>query len=112
MVGFYAAMDMICLTSKNEGTPVTLIEAQASGVPVISTNVGGVQDIILAEETGIILTHQAHEALAENLLTLSLNEHLRSKMSQNARNFVKHRFSYHRLVEDMDQLYKQELMHE
>ena len=112
MVGFYAAMDLVCLTSLNEGTPVTLIEAQASGVPVISTNVGGVRDIILDKETGILLNEQAHEAFAENLLTLGLNEHLRLKMSQNARNFVKHRFSYHRLVEDMNQLYKLELAHD
>ena len=112
MAGFYAAMDLVCLTSLNEGTPVTLIEAQASGVPVISTNVGGVRDIVLDKETGILLNEQAHEAFAENLLTLGLNEHLRLKMSQNARNFVKHRFSYHRLVEDMNQLYKLELAHD
>ena len=41
-----AGMDIICLTSKNEGTPVSLIEAQASGNPIVSTNVGGIENVI------------------------------------------------------------------
>ena len=55
MTESYPAMDMVCLTSFNEGTHVSLIEAQASGITVISTNVGGVKDIIDENQTGIIL---------------------------------------------------------
>ncbi len=44
---FNAGMDLICLTSNNEGTPVSLIEAQAANIPVITTDVGGVRDIVL-----------------------------------------------------------------
>ena len=44
---FNAGMDIICLTSKNEGTPVSLIEAQASNKPIVTTNVGGVENIVI-----------------------------------------------------------------
>jgi len=106
MEQFYSAMDIVCLTSKNEGTPVTLIEAQAAGKPVISTNVGGVVDVVKNLETGFIMEGFDPNELSKHMINLYLNEHLRTKMSQNARNFVKDQFSYRRLVNDMDKLYK------
>jgi glycosyltransferase involved in cell wall biosynthesis len=112
MTTFYPAMDIVCLTSLNEGTPVSLIEAQASGIPVISTNVGGVKDIVQANETGIIMEGRAQDELAKHLIELHLNRSLRMKMSQNARNFVKEKFTYQRLVDDMDSLYKTLLSNE
>ena len=112
MTTLYPAMDIVCLTSLNEGTPVSLIEAQASGIPVISTNVGGVKDIVQANETGIIMEGNSEAELAKHLIELYLNKSLRMKMSQNARNFVKEKFTYQRLVEDMDSLYKTLLSNE
>lgn len=112
MTLFYPAMDVVCLTSINEGTPVSLIEAQASGIPVISTNVGGVKDVINPNETGIILNEHSAVELSNHLIELHLNRELRIKMSQNARNFVKERYTYHRLVADIDGLYKTLLSNE
>jgi len=112
MTTLYPAMDIVCLTSLNEGTPVSLIEAQASGIPVISTNVGGIKDIVQANETGIIMEGNSEEELAKHLIELHLNKSLRMKMSQNARNFVKEKFTYQRLVDDMDSLYKTLLSNE
>ncbi len=112
MTGCYPAMDIVCLTSLNEGTPVSLIEAQASGIPVISTNVGGVKDIIVEKKTGIILKEKSAEELSKHLIDLHINENLRVKMSQNACNFVKEQFSYQRLVTDVDLLYKRLLVNE
>ncbi len=112
MTLFYPAMDVVCLTSINEGTPVSLIEAQASGIPVISTNVGGVKDVINPNESGIILNEHSAEELSKRLIELHLNSELRRKMSQNARNFVKERYTYHRLVADVDGLYKTLLSNE
>ena len=48
----YAATDVFLLTSRNEGTPVALIEAMASGVPGVSTDVGGVKDVIVSDDVG------------------------------------------------------------
>jgi glycosyltransferase involved in cell wall biosynthesis len=104
---FNSAMDLICLTSKNEGTPVSLIEAQASGVPVISTDVGGVRDIVLEEETGIVVPVGDMLAYVTQLRILIDDEKKRLKMSQNGWPFVRDRFHYERLVRDMEKYYKE-----
>jgi len=103
--GFYSAMDIICLTSLNEGTPVTLIEAQASGIPVISTNVGGVKDMVVDGETGVILKTMEDVELSETINELSASKAQRLQMSKNAHNFVVNRFTYLRLIENMEKLY-------
>lgn len=104
---FNAGMDIIGLTSKNEGTPVSLIEAQASGVPVITTDVGGVRDIVDDNETGFIIPVGDLEQYAEKLLELIEDEKKRKKMSQNGWPFVRDKFHYERLVKDMEDYYKE-----
>lgn len=105
MSSFYPAMDLVCLSSFNEGTPVSLIEGQASGIPVISTRVGGVEDVVKHMETGIILDSFEVENLGKAIIEMRINPQMREKMSQNARIFVNKHYSYHRLVEEMKQLY-------
>jgi len=77
-----AGMDIICLTSKNEGTPVSLIEAQASGNPIVSTNVGGIENVISADETGYLSKIGDLEKFSNNLLKLIKNEDIRNEMSK------------------------------
>ncbi|GIR59292.1 MAG: hypothetical protein CM15mP65_18730 [Crocinitomicaceae bacterium] len=77
-----AGMDIICLTSKNEGTPVSLIEAQASGNPIVSTNVGGIENVISADETGYLSEIGDLEQFSNNLLKLIDNEDIRNDMSK------------------------------
>lgn len=103
---FNAGMDIICLTSNNEGTPVSIIEAQASEVPVVSTNVGGVQNVMIDNETGFIVPKNNARIFADKLLVLIENEVLRDKMGQNGWSFVKQRFHFERLVKDMEHYYK------
>lgn len=102
---FNAGMDIICLSSDNEGTPVSLIEAQASGVPVISTDVGGVRDILSEGETGFVVPKGAVSAFSEKLQLLIQNEEIRTKMSQNGWNFVRDKFHYTTLVRNMENYY-------
>lgn len=102
---FNAGMDIICLTSKNEGTPVSLIEAQASGVPVITTDVGGVRDVVDEGNTGFIIPVGSIDLYAEKLLELVEDEKKRLKMSQNGWPFVRDKFHYRRLVRDMEEYY-------
>ena len=104
---FNAGMDIICLTSKNEGTPVSLIEAQAGGIPVITTDVGGVRDIVLEGETGYIIPVNDRELYEEKLMDLIQNEKKREIMSQNGWNHVEEKFHYRTLVKNMEALYMQ-----
>ncbi len=105
VASFNAGMDVICLTSKNEGTPVSLIEAQASGVPVITTNVGGVKDIILEGETGFVVEADDKEMFIKKLIELIEDENKRLKMSQNGWSHVEEKFHYTTLVKNMTKLY-------
>lgn len=102
---FNHAMDIVCLSSKNEGTPVSLIEAQAAGVPVISTNVGGVKDIVKEGETGFVVEQNDLEAYANKLLELVEDETLRSKMAENGWDHVGEKFHYTRLVRNIEDYY-------
>lgn len=100
-----AGMDIIALTSMNEGTPVSLIEAQASNKPIVSTNVGGIEDIVKVNETALLSESMDQEKFNLNLLRLVENESLRIKMANQGLCFVKDRFSFQRLVRDFDQHY-------
>ena len=103
---FNAGMDIMCLTSNNEGTPVSLIEAQAACIPVITTDVGGVKDIVLDGETGFIVPKNSIKKYTEKLLVLIEDENKRKKMSQNGWSFVEHKFHYTTLVKNVETYYK------
>lgn len=105
IASFNAGMDLICLSSDNEGTPVSLIEAQACSVPVLTTNVGGVKDIIADGKTGFVVEKGDLNAYVEKLLYLVNNKNIRSEMSQNGWAFVRDKFHYTRLANDMSKLY-------
>ena len=102
---FNAAIDIVCMTSLNEGTPVSLIEAQAANIPVISTDVGGVRDVVIDGETGFIVPSKDVSAFSEKLLKLIEDEKKRLEMSQNGWTFVKDKFHYKTLVKNMEQIY-------
>ena len=101
----YAGLDIVCLTSLNEGTPVTLIEAQAASKPIVATNVGGVKDVVLDNVSGLISEKNDFNQFTENLIKLIENDNLRKKMSIEGRKHVLKKFNYNRLVEDIKNLY-------
>jgi glycosyltransferase involved in cell wall biosynthesis len=102
-----AGLDIVALTSHNEGTPVSLIEAQASGKPVVSTNVGGVADVVLQHQTGIITPANDPLQFAEALLQLCEDDVKRQQFGNTGVHFVSSRYSYQRLVKDMSQYYEE-----
>jgi len=101
-----AGLDIIALSSLNEGTPVSLIEAQAAGKPIVSTQTGGIENVVIPETTALLSPVNNTEAFAENLLKLSNDVTLRQFLSEKGMNFVKERFHYSALVLNMSNLYK------
>ena len=102
----YAATDVFMLTSRNEGTPVALIEAMASGVPGVSTDVGGVKDVIDSADVGARVPDGDVAGLAAHLVRYLADPDLRRRTGQRARAAVLDRYSLDRLVGDITSLYR------
>lgn len=100
-----AGLDIIALTSNNEGTPVSLIEAQAAGKAVVSTNVGGISDIVIEGKTALLSPKENREKFAKNLLELIENESLRSNMAGKSPGYAQDTFGYMKMVEKHRDLY-------
>ena len=99
-----AGMDIICLTSKNEGTPVSLIEAQASGKPIVSTNVGGIENVIIPNKTALLSQVGDLNQFSNNLTQLIKDKALRFSMEK-AGQKKSLEFSYNKLIENTNSLY-------
>jgi glycosyltransferase involved in cell wall biosynthesis len=98
------ASDVVVLTSDNEGTPVSLIEAQAAAVPVVSTSVGGVRSVVLDGESGLLADEP--EALAAAVGSLLDDPARAAAMAVRGREHVLATFGVERLVDDLDRLYR------
>lgn len=105
MGAVYAGLDIITLTSNNEGTPVSLIEAMAAGKPIVATNVGGVSDIV-PNEAGILVPPNDIKSFSKALLSLVESKTLRSKMEGIAKEYAIKHFNKQRLIEDTRNLYE------
>ncbi len=114
---FYAGLDIIALTSLNEGTPLSLIEAMANGKSVISTEVGGVVDLLGEAETefdgfkirtrGISVESNNAKGFLDGLLYLANSEKLQDEFSAKCRKFVLENYSKERLLHDIATLYRE-----
>src|SRR4051812_28809396 len=105
MPAVMSASDVVALTSDNEGTPVSLIEAQAAGVPVVSTAVGGARTAILDGVTGLLAPLDREDELAEAIHRV-LSDPDAGAMGARGREHVLRTFSLDRLVANVDDLYR------
>jgi glycosyltransferase involved in cell wall biosynthesis len=117
---FYPALDVVALTSRNEGTPLTLIEAMANARPVVATSVGGVVDLLgdVVEDgpyqvcrRGIAVPPGDEDAFAAALSRIIRDRSLRQELGERGLEFVEVNYSKERLFEDIKHLYA-ELVHE
>jgi glycosyltransferase involved in cell wall biosynthesis len=102
----YADLDAVVISSDNEGTPASLIEAMAAGCPVISTRVGGVPDLIRDGDTGRLVPPRDPAALANAILNRFAEATRTAEMAQQAQTLTVKKYNSARLVTDMDGLYK------
>ena len=116
-LALYSDMDVVALTSVNEGTPLTLIEAMSCGCPVVSSEVGGVVDIMGARRAasdgfclydhGITVPSGDDAAMARALVFAASRPKLRSEMGERGKAFVRSALSKDRLVSDVERLYRE-----
>jgi glycosyltransferase involved in cell wall biosynthesis len=100
-----AAADIVILTSDNEGTPLSLIQAGMSSLPVVTTRVGSVPEVVLDGVTGFLTDLHVQE-IADALEKLAKSAELRARMGASAQEFTLSSFGVDRLVNDHELLYK------
>ena len=100
-----AAADIVVLTSDNEGTPLSLIQAGMSGLPVVTTRAGSVPEVVLDGTTGIITSLDVQE-IADALEKLANRSDLRGQLGAAAKEFTLANFGVKRLVHDHEELYR------
>lgn len=100
------ASDVVVLTSDNEGTPVSLIEAQAAAVPVVSTRVGGAATVVREGQTGHLVGVEDEDAFADAVLDILSKPASAQAMGAAGQAHVLRTFSLDRLVDDVDGLYR------
>jgi glycosyltransferase involved in cell wall biosynthesis len=103
---YLAASDLAVLSSANEGTPVSLIEAAAAARPLIGTRVGGVPDVV-GEGTGVLVQAGDAAGLGAALAELAGDSAARQSQGIRAREHVRTRYAGERLVADLDALYRE-----
>jgi glycosyltransferase involved in cell wall biosynthesis len=107
----YADLDVVVNSSRNEGTPVALIEAMAAGRPVVATSVGGTSDLLGEGERGILVPPADPAALAEAILRTLDRSDESARRARAAQDYVLAHHSVDRLLRDLDDLYRELLPH-
>ncbi|HQI50131.1 MAG TPA: glycosyltransferase [bacterium] len=100
-----SGIDILILTSRNEGTPIAVIEAMASRVPVIATAVGGVPDLIQNERTGFTVPSDDVEAMVRYITRVTQAPESLGDLKKAAEEEIYAKYEYHHLVREIDQLY-------
>lgn len=117
---YYGDLDAVCVTSRNEGTPLSLIEAMAAGRAVISTAVGGVLDLLGTDSVdpivpgtfqvaarGLLVRENDSAGLAAAMTALATDPALRNRLAKAGRQHVLEAYSHTRLLQDISELYEQ-----
>lgn len=99
--------DVFLLTSKSEGIPLTILEAFASGVPVVATNVGGIPEIITSGENGLLAPAGDDIRIAGNLHKVLTNPDFAATLAENARRRFEEEFTEARMVYEYERLYEE-----
>jgi glycosyltransferase involved in cell wall biosynthesis len=107
MAALYGDLDIVVNSSRNEGTPVALIEALAAGRPVVATRVGGTPDVLRGGELGRLVPPADPEALAAAILATLGELDSAQRRAESARSLIFSKYSTDRLIADIDGLYRQ-----
>jgi glycosyltransferase involved in cell wall biosynthesis len=95
------------LTSDYEGCPLSVLEAMAAGVPVVATAVGGVPELVVDGETGLLVGPRAPDEVAEAVGQLFDNPAVARTMGAAGRARVREQFTLERMVAALDELYRE-----
>jgi glycosyltransferase involved in cell wall biosynthesis len=102
---FWSAVDIALSTSTNEGMPISLIEAQFMGLPVVATDVGSTKEVVIDNITGLLTSTQPEE-IAVEIQTLILDHKKRKQMGHEATKNAKKRFMLDSMIKEHESIYR------
>jgi glycosyltransferase involved in cell wall biosynthesis len=105
VAAFYALADLFLLASDWEGLPVSIMEAMYFGKPIISTNVGGVSELVNHKKEGLLIKPRSPEEIADKIVHLYNNKHIRAELGRNAHERILKEFSLIEMVTETEQTY-------
>ncbi len=100
------ALDMVVHPAEMEGLGVSLLQAAASGVPVVATNAGGIGEVVRHDETGLLVATGDHAGLADALIALALDRDRRARLGRNARSLAEREFTAEAMVDRHIDIYR------
>ena len=101
-----AVMDIFVMSSNQEGLGLSIMEAQAMGLPVIATLVGGIPELIDDNKTGILIPAQDSSVIAKAVISLLENKQLARQLGDNAKRSVREKFSIDKMIDETERLYQ------
>jgi glycosyltransferase involved in cell wall biosynthesis len=104
---FLRSLSIFAMPSRAEAFGVAALEAQACGLPVVASSVGGLPEVVRHAETGLLVPPEQPEALADALIALLHDRRRRSAMGQAARDWVRERYDWQTNVTQMIEVYRQ-----
>ena len=108
MASFYSALDLFVLSSLSEGMPLSVIEAMASGVPVVATRTGGVEDVV-TQGAGRLVPPGDSESMAACIRDVLLYPEESRNLAHKARLNVRERFSLEEMIRKTEEVYEEVL---
>lgn len=104
---YFNKADLFVLSSQREGLPMVILEAMASGVPVIATSVGGIPELIDHNHNGVLVPPQNSKALADEIYRVCMDESFRESIKANAIKTIDKDYSLKTITENYIKLYKE-----
>lgn len=105
----YGLLDVFLLTSRVEGLPNVLIEAQAAGCPVVTTDVGGAGEALVDGTTGRLVRQRSSDSLARAVLEVLFDQTWRERVNKQGADFIANRFGFERMVDRTLEIYRMPL---
>ena len=106
MPAVYASLDLLVSSSRQEGLPVSLLEAMASGLPILATSVGEVPSLIRDQQTGLLVPPNDVQSLSQAMTTLLTDPALRHRLAAQAKQLVETEFSAHTMTQHYRSVYQ------
>ena len=111
VLSLHKAFDIFVMSSVTEGLGTSLLDAMACGKPIVATRTGGIPEVVVDGETGLLVAPRDHEAMAEAIVRLLKDAALREQLGATALRRVREKFSAERMVEETLRVYRRVARH-